>query len=97
MLTFITLLFLGINAIPTIDWVSKFGGNQAYAITNSSDRGYVITGGIAYSGRVTSWIEKRVKFIAPVEIMPGENEMEALALGTLSVLSGEEAARDYTE
>jgi len=29
----------------------------------------------------TSWIKKRVEFIAPVEVMPGENEMESLALG----------------
>lgn len=38
-----------------------------------------------------------MEFIAPVEIMPGENEMEALALGTLTlrVLKGEEDAREY--
>jgi butyrate kinase len=57
----------------------------------------VITGGIAYSAVITSWIKKRVEFIAPVEIMPGENEMESLALGTLRVLNGEEEAREYAE
>lgn len=57
----------------------------------------IITGGIAYSDRVTSWIRNRVKFIAPVEIMPGENEMEALSQGILRVLMGEEIAREYYE
>lgn len=57
----------------------------------------VITGGIAYSNRVTSLIKKRVEFIGTVEIMPGENEMESLSLGTLRVLRGEEEAREYTE
>ena len=57
----------------------------------------IITGGIAYSDMFTQWVEKRVKFIAPVEIMPGENEMESLALGTLRVLKGEEKAQEYTE
>ncbi|WP_066892265.1 butyrate kinase [Clostridium nigeriense] len=57
----------------------------------------IITGGIAYSDRVTSWIRNRVRFIAPVEIMPGENEMEALSQGTLRVLMGEEIAREYYE
>lgn len=57
----------------------------------------VITGGIAYSEVITSLIKKRVEFIAPVEVMPGENEMESLALGTLRVLNGEEEAKEYTE
>lgn len=57
----------------------------------------IITGGIAYSNMLTDWIKKRVEFIAPVEIMPGENEMESLALGTLRVLKGEENAREYKE
>ncbi len=57
----------------------------------------IITGGIAYSARMTSWIKKRVAFIAPVEIMPGENEMESLALGILRVIRKEEAARAYKE
>lgn len=55
----------------------------------------IITGGIAYSNMITSWTKERVEFIAPVEIMPGENEMEALALGILRVLKGEENAREY--
>lgn len=57
----------------------------------------ILTGGIAYSKMLTSLIVKRVKFIAPVEVLAGENEMEALAFGALRVLRGEEIAREYTE
>jgi butyrate kinase len=57
----------------------------------------VLTGGIAYSKMMTDMIRERVEFIAPVEIMAGENEMESLSLGTLRVLRNEEQAREYTE
>jgi butyrate kinase len=57
----------------------------------------IITGGIAYSSGFTHWIEERVKFIAPVAIMPGEHELVSLAMGTLRVLRNEEEANIYTE
>lgn len=57
----------------------------------------VLTGGIAYSELITKMIGERVRFIAPVEILPGENEMESLAKGTLRVLRGEERAHQYHE
>jgi butyrate kinase len=44
---------------------------------------------------ITSWIQARVKFIAPVIIFPGEDEMLALALGALRVLRGEEQVKEY--
>ncbi len=55
----------------------------------------ILTGGIAHSELVTKEVIKRVSYLAPVEIMPGEMEMEALALGALRVLSGEEKAKIY--
>ncbi|MBV7274495.1 butyrate kinase [Clostridium sp. PL3] len=74
--------------------VAKGIGELATVVDGEVDA-IVITGGIAYSKMITDWITKRVKFIAPVEIVPGENEMESLALGTLRVLKGEENAREY--
>lgn len=56
----------------------------------------ILTGGIAWSGRITGWIEERVAFIAPVVVLPGENEMEALSMGALRVLRGEEEADEFT-
>lgn len=55
----------------------------------------VLTGGIANSKRLTDSITLKVKFIAPVMVFPGEDEMEALTLGALRVLSGEEKAKEY--
>ncbi|WP_461205080.1 butyrate kinase [Clostridium sp. DL1XJH146] len=56
----------------------------------------VLTGGIAYSDMITAWIKESVEFIAPVEIMAGENEMESLAFGALRVLLGKEEARTFS-
>jgi butyrate kinase len=49
----------------------------------------VLTGGIAYSGYITSEIASMVQFIAPVEIYGGENELESLAENGYGILSGE--------
>ncbi len=76
--------------------IAKGIGDLATVVEGDVDA-IIITGGIAYSEMITSWITKRVKFIAPVEIMPGENELESLALGALRVLKGEEKAQDYVE
>lgn len=53
----------------------------------------ILTGGIAYSEMFTEMIRSRVDWIAPVTVIPGENEMQALADGVLRVLRGEETAR----
>ncbi len=37
-----------------------------------------------------------LSFIAPITVMAGEFEMEALAAGAIRVLSGEEEAKTYT-
>lgn len=55
----------------------------------------VLTGGIAYSDYFDQQIIRRVSFIAPVTVLAGENEMEALALGALRVLNGEEQASQF--
>ncbi len=55
----------------------------------------ILTGGVANSKLLTSMIEKYVKFIAPVVVLPGENEMESLANAGLRLLRGEETANEY--
>lgn len=55
----------------------------------------ILTGGLAYSKMLTDWIREYVEFIAPVIVLAGENEMEALALGGLRLLSGKETANIY--
>ncbi len=76
--------------------IAKSIGELATVVNGEVDA-IIITGGIAYSKYMTESIKKRVAFIAPVEILPGENELEALAFGGLRVLKGEEEARIYKE
>ena len=76
--------------------IAKAIGELAAAVDGEVDH-IILTGGIAYSEMFTGWIAKKVRFIAPVRVMPGECEMEALAFGVLRVLSGEEKAREYIE
>lgn len=52
----------------------------------------ILTGGIARSERFTDLVKQRVSFLAPVVVIPGAFEMEALAGGVLRVLRGEEQA-----
>lgn len=75
--------------------IAKAIGELATVVDGKVDK-VVITGGIAYSEMMTGWIKKRVEFIAPVEIIAGENELRSLALGALRVLKGEEEALEYT-
>lgn len=55
----------------------------------------VLTGGMAQSVALTKMVSKRVTFIAPVEVFPGQFEMEALAMGALRVLQGREVAKSF--
>ncbi len=49
---------------------------------------------MAYAKEFTDAISSYVAALAPVLVLPGEEEMRALAEGALRVLMGEEA-RDY--
>lgn len=56
----------------------------------------ILTGGIAYNDHITKQITKRVDFIAPVVIYPGEDEMEALAFNAQMAFRGEITIREYS-
>lgn len=56
----------------------------------------ILTGGLANSKLMTGMVTERVKYIAPVETIPGEVEMEALAFGALRILRGEEIPSVFT-
>jgi butyrate kinase len=74
--------------------VGKEIGAMAAVLCGEVDR-IVLTGGIAYSARVVGDITRMVQFIAPVVVIPGEEEMEALVFGALRVLRQEEQAKIY--
>ncbi len=55
----------------------------------------VLTGGLAHSDMLVRWIVERVGFIAPVEVVPGENELEALNQAYLRLVRGIETEKTY--
>ena len=55
----------------------------------------ILTGGIAYSRYVADYLTKKLSFIAPVEVMAGEFELEALAAGACRVLEGKEQMKVF--
>ena len=74
--------------------VAKEIGKCAAVLSGKVDA-IILTGGIAYSKDITSYIKERVEFISQVVVYPGEDEMLALTEGALRVLEGEEVARQY--
>ncbi len=55
----------------------------------------LITGGIARSEMLISWIKEYTSFLAPVHIYPGEDELQALAEAGLGVLTKERKVLEY--
>jgi butyrate kinase len=74
--------------------IAKDIGAMAAVLWGDID-GVVLTGGLAHSEMLTGWIRQQTEFIAPVFIFPGEDEMEAMAEGSLRILRGEETPREY--
>lgn len=76
--------------------ISKEIGSMATSLQGKVDA-IVLTGGVAYSKYLTDYITERVKFIAPVIIKAGEDEMKALNEGVMRVLNKSEKAKIYEE
>lgn len=74
--------------------VAKEIGAMATVVYGQLDA-IVLTGGLAYSQRLVKMITDRVKFIGPVIVHPGEDELQALVEGALRVLRGEEQPKVY--
>ncbi|MBQ2218983.1 MAG: butyrate kinase, partial [Firmicutes bacterium] len=71
--------------------VAKYSAMMAGCFTEPVDA-VILTGGIAHSKMLTGVIRKYLEHTFNVVVMPGENEMEALAFGGLRILRGEETA-----
>lgn len=74
--------------------IAKEIGAQAAVLSGSVDA-LLFTGGVAFDSDFIADIQKRVQWIAPVLVYPGEDEMLALAEGALRVLRGEEQSKVY--
>ena len=66
-------------------------------VLNGKVDAIVLTGGLANSAMLVDKIADRVKFIAPLIVYPGEQEMLALAAGALRVLAGTETIKHYRQ
>jgi butyrate kinase len=76
--------------------VAKEIGGLAAALDGEVD-GIVLTGGLAQSEKLVAALSRKVRFIAPLFVRPGEHEIEALISGALRVLNGTEEPRVYAE
>lgn len=76
--------------------VAKEIGSASAVLSGEVDA-IILTGGLAYGKSFTEEISRRVGWIADVIVMPGENELQALAEGAARVLNGEEPAKHYPQ
>ncbi len=74
--------------------IAKGIGEMA-AVLKGDVNAILITGGIAYDKGLIKHISEYVSFIAEVKAYPGEDEMAALALSGLRVLTGEVTPKAY--
>ena len=74
--------------------VAKEIGGLAAALDGEVD-GIVLTGGLARSSELVAALSRKVRFIAPVHLRPGEYEIEALLSGACRVLSKTEEPKKY--
>lgn len=74
--------------------VCKEIGSLSTVVAGNLDA-IALTGGMAKSKMFIKMITEKIKFLAPVFVYPGEQEMRALAMGALRVLRGEEEAKIY--
>jgi len=75
--------------------IAKSIGAYAAVLSGKVDA-VILTGGIANSEKFTDGIIRRIAYIAPVKVMPGEFETEALAAGAARALDGDEQVLEYT-
>ncbi len=75
--------------------IGKTAGSMAAVLCGKVD-GIIFTGGISHDKYVVEKLTEMLSFIAPITVMAGEFEMEALAAGAIRVLSGKEEAKTYT-
>ncbi|AQQ53037.1 butyrate kinase [Planococcus lenghuensis] len=74
--------------------VAKEIGSASAALEGEVDA-ILLTGGLAYGKLFTEAISRKISWIADVIVLPGENELQALAEGAARVLNGEEQAKTY--
>lgn len=77
--------------------IAKEVASLAPALCGSGERitAVVLTGGMAHSQRLVGRLEELLGWLGPVAVLPGAEEMRALAHGVLDVLRGTANACNY--
>jgi len=65
------------------------------AVLNGDVDAIILTGGLAYDNAHIERISAMIRFIAPIFIYPGEDELKALAFNGLLAVTGKVAVREY--
>lgn len=76
--------------------IAKAVGGCAAALKGKVDA-IILTGGIAYSKPITEAIARKVSWLAPVKVYPGENELDSLAENGYIILSGATKIHTYNK
>ena len=63
--------------------------------TNGHVDAVILTGAIAHSQYVTEGLRRRLSYLAPVFVYPGEDELTALAMNVLRAMRGEQEIKRY--
>jgi butyrate kinase len=74
--------------------IAKYIASLATTVNGKVDV-ILLTGGAAYSKEICQAIENRVKFIAPVEVYAGENELNSLAENGYTILNSNPVIHRY--
>jgi butyrate kinase len=73
--------------------IAKDIGQMATVLCGRVDA-ILLTGGMAHSQKLIAELRPAIEWIAPVQVYPGEDELQALAEGALRVLRHEEQAQE---
>jgi len=74
--------------------IAKSIAQMSVALRGQVD-GIILTGGAAHSKMLTGMIISYASHLGNFVLMPGENELEALAAGAARIMNGEEEGREY--
>jgi butyrate kinase len=74
--------------------ITKEIGAMSCALRGQIDA-ILLTGGMSHSRRLTAAVSDVVRWIAPLKVYPGEDELQALVEGVLRVLRHEESGREF--
>lgn len=76
--------------------IAKYIVAQAAVVDGKVDV-IILTGGVAYSKDITDAITRKVEWVAPVKVYPGENELNSLAENGYIILAGATKIHTYNK